>query len=307
MDSHLERTDLKTPRLKHARNIEELRQRIIAEAISYQDQVAREHLDHRKEFFKVAPREYAHLCEDPARDLVLFGHSPEFLETPCVSISARLYAALLTASTRPIKDGDATDIDVLSTFLPYMDVVGTDHFMATQVRTLGIDREFDVKVYSGKTASLQEFIAYIQEYVNRTGRVHRPAVSVFVLPTPDIKEHSFAFYRTLGLAAKRLRDPEYAEIFGFDDGNMPQYELGQMRGTPLQFYGLMDVDPIPLPRGSTMDDILKLCREHCESDQFVLIDKYQELSEHFFDFVLLSISAKKTTTGGYAIYKKTDA
>jgi hypothetical protein len=120
-----------------------------------------------------------------------------------------------------------------------MDIVCADTFMATTLQTLGIDHEHGVKVYSGKTASLRDLITYLKQYVAAHDRVNRPAISAFVLPVDGIKTEAFKMFYDLGMAATRgFRGKEYVEVFGFDDGRMPQYELRQMPGRPVPFYGL---------------------------------------------------------------------
>ena len=52
-----------------------------------------------------------------------------------------------------------------------------------------------------------------------------------------------------------------------------------------------------------MDDILRVCREHCNSTHFIIIDNANNIPEHFFDSVLLSIDANHDTSDGYRIYK----
>lgn len=49
---------------------------------------------------------------------------------------------------------------------------------------------------------------------------------------------------------------EYGEIYAFDDGAMPKYELRQLPGKPVPFYGLQDVTAIDLPTGTTEEQIL---------------------------------------------------
>jgi hypothetical protein len=65
---------------------------------------------------------------------------------------------------------------------------------------------------------------------------------------------------------------------------------------------LQDVEAINLPAGSTADDVLRICREQCNSTHFVLIDKFQEIPDHFFHGVLMSIDAKRDNAYGYKIY-----
>src|SRR5207249_2887394 len=106
----------------------------------------------QRDYFLKNAAYYAHLCEEPARDLVAFTKDSVFRTIPVVSIYSRLWSRVLTKHpTRQVKTGDATDIDVLSTYLPYVDVIGTDAFMATELTALGIDKEHDVRVFNAKT------------------------------------------------------------------------------------------------------------------------------------------------------------
>jgi hypothetical protein len=113
-------------RLQTAAVIEDIRAKIIADKVQYEQQLERELDDHRSNFLRNA-MVYQYLCEDPLRDLVSFCRDPIFRTIPILSVQSRLWARVLTKClTRKIGEGDATDIDVLATYLPYMDVVGTD-------------------------------------------------------------------------------------------------------------------------------------------------------------------------------------
>lgn len=96
---------------------------------------------------------------------------------------------------------------------------------------------------------------------------------------------------------------EYGEIYAFDDGAMPAYELPQARGVPVPFCGLQDVTRIEVPRGISDDNILAICRGRCRSDHFVLIDEYKEIPETFMLGAAISAEHGMETTHGYRIYK----
>ena len=300
VDSHLERQDLRTGRLRHAATLEALWQEITEEGMSFAEQLEREFLDSERCYLQGAMRNYGHLATE--QQLVDFGKSQAFRETPIVKISAQLYASLLTERTRTIKKGDVTDVQILSTYLPYMDVFATDTFMATRIKTLGIEQEHQVTLYGARTDSVRSLIDYLSEYVRTMDRVNRPLVSVFVLPPAVTKDQAFAFFKRLGNLAMRFREPEYVEVYGFDDGSMPQYEMRGMPGQPLPFYGLQEVDPITLPTGSTHDEILRICRKHCNSSYFMVIDRYQDIPDHFFHGILMNIDAEEGRAYGYEIY-----
>lgn len=119
-----------------------------------------------------------------------------------VGISSRLWSRVLTKfPTRQIKTGDATDIEVLSMYLPYMDVVGTDAFMATQLSNLEIDKEHHVRVFNAKTESFKAFCDYLWDYLKNTPPANRATISVFVLPSQSLKKNAFRLFFELGDAA----------------------------------------------------------------------------------------------------------
>jgi hypothetical protein len=97
---------------------------------------------------------------------------------------------------------------------------------------------------------------------------------------------------------------EYGELYAFDDGEMPKYELPQLPGKPVPFYGLQDVTPINLPIDANEEDVLRMCREHCRSDHFVLIDQYQDIKDTFMLAAAMSAEGDMDSTQGYRIFKK---
>jgi hypothetical protein len=65
-----------------------------------------------------------------------------------------------------------------------------------------------------------------------------------VLPPKEGRDRSFQFFSQLGSALRAMGMNEYGELYAFDDGSMPQYELPQLPGKPVPFYGLQDVTRI---------------------------------------------------------------
>jgi hypothetical protein len=305
VDMHLERRDYKTDRTSIAQAQEALRQGLLQKRTTYEAQVENEYNWRRDLFLKNALQEFAHLCKHPREELLAFANSSDFRTIPVIGIGARLYAAILTKyPTRQIKASDATDVEILSTYLPYMDVLCTDAFMADQLRTLGIHKEHQVAIFNAKTTSLNAFKAFLEDYLKNTPPVHRPTITVFVLPSHSIKKQAFKFFLDLGAAAREFGTNEYAEIYAFDDGRMPQYELPQMPNHPIPFYGLQEVRPIELRPGTSNEEILTLCRAHCRSNKFVLIEEYQEIPKLFLLGVIMRADAGIDTTGGCRIYTK---
>ena len=293
-------------RVATAAGMEAIRREIIAKKVRYEDHLEKQ-LGAQRDYFLRNAVYYGHLCEDPVRDLVAFSNDSVFRTMPVVSIYSRLWSWVFTKfPTRQIKPGDATDIDVLSTYLPYMDVIGTDAFMATQLTTLGIDKEHDVRLFSAKTTSLQAFCDFLRHYLKNTLPANRPTISVFVLPSKSVKDNAFKLFFDLSAAARQFGTEEYAEIYAFDDGKMPRYELPQMPGHEVPFYGLQEVHPIKLEPGTTMERTLNICRTHCKSDHFALIDEYRPIEKTFLVGAAMSAGGGIETTQGYRIYAKKD-
>jgi hypothetical protein len=291
-------------RVETATTLEVIRKECIAKKERYEDHLAREFNAYREDFLKNALY-YQHLCDDPRRDLIAFSNAPVFRTVPAVNISSRLWSRLLTKfSTRKIENGDATDIEVLSTYLPYMDVIGTDAFMATLLTSLGIDTEHQVKIFSAKTASLKAFCDFLREYLESTQPANRPSISAFVLTSQSVKENAFKLFRELAAAARLLGEEGYAEIYGFDDGQMPRYVLRGGGNIEVPFYGLQEVYPIKLEPGVTMEQILTICREKCKSDHFVVIEDYFPVKQTFLAEAEMSADAGMQIIDGCRIYAK---
>jgi hypothetical protein len=87
---------------------------------------------------------------------------------------------------------------------------------------------------------------------------------------------------------------------------MPRYELRQMPGYEIPFYGLQEVDRIKLGPGTTMEGILNICREHCKSDHFVLIDEYRSVKDTFLGAAGMSAESGMQTSDGCRISAKKD-
>lgn len=300
VDMHLERRDFTSGRVSTAQAQETLRRELLQAQTTYDAQIENEQAAERNLFLKNALDEFGHLCEHPREELLAFVNSNDFRKIPVVSISARLYAAILTKfPARQVKTGDAADITILSTYLPYMDVVCTDAFMAEQLQRLGIAKEHEVRIFTAKTTALTNFKVFLEDYLKDSQPVRRPTISVFVLPSPSIKERAFQFFFDLGAAAREFGQEEYAEVYAFDDGHMPQYEL---HGIAAPFYGLQTVRTIDLTSGTTMEEILSLCRKHCRSDKFVLINEFREIQKLFLLGAVMAAEVGKDTASGYRIY-----
>jgi hypothetical protein len=76
--------------------------------------------------------------------------SGHFCDLPVVKISSQLHAKLVT-DHRPIESGDSMDVKHLSLAIPVAHFVLTDRKMANRITELGIDKEWNTKVFSLST------------------------------------------------------------------------------------------------------------------------------------------------------------
>lgn len=182
-----------------------------------------------------------------------------------------------------------------------MDVVCTDAFMAEQLRDFA--KEYEFKLFHAKVSGLQELKAYLDSYLSGAVPIRRPSITAFVLPPRERREESWDFFRQLGGALRAMGTLEYGEIYAFDDGAMPKYELRRVPGKPVPFYGLQDVAKIDLPAGANEEQILRMCRERCRSDHFVLIDEYRDINDTFMLGAAMGAEGNMDSTHGYRIFK----
>lgn len=241
-----------------------------------------------------------------AQKIKEFVSSACFKDIPIISINGRLWAKLITDfRSRPIQAGDVTDIDIISAYLPYVDVFATDHFMMNLIKNLSLDEGYKTTIFSAAKGEPDKFEQFLTDYLKTTKPVNVPAVSIFVLSDANIKADSAAFFKRLCHLHNRQR--KWVEVFGFDDGNMPEYSSPwPMPKTPdlkLQFYGLQDVNVIKLPENFNGDDVLELCLKECRSEYFVLIDSYRDLPDNFIETLITYCEAGKERILNYSIIK----
>jgi hypothetical protein len=303
VDSHLEKRDFRQSRHRTAKELEKLRQRLLLDRVTYDQQLRAEQKAQRDQFIQTYCSFCGPVSQEKQKELTAFTESTVFMSLPLLRIEAHLLASILTRNpTRQIKPSDGTDIDALSAYAAYMDVVCTDAFMADQLRDIA--KEYGLKLFNAKISSLRELKAYLESYVSSTAPIRRPSMTAFVLPPKERREESFQFFYQLGTALRAMGMNEYGELYAFDDGAMPEYELPQLPGASVPFYGLQDVTRIELPDGTTGEETLNICRERCRSDHFVLIDEYKEIPDTFMLGAAMCAESNISSARGYRIFKK---
>ena len=214
---------------------------------------------------------------------------------------------LRRAATRTIQQGDMTDIDAMATYLPYCDVYGADRFMAEVARSLKVPERYNCHLFDSRKDGVAKLIDHLRNALAGIAPVNVPGVSIFVAAADGIKENSFSFFRKIGNQAKMVenRCGEWIELFGFDDGRMPRYEMRQAPGVAAPFYGLQDVLVIKCGASDCTDALVKAARKECRSTHFVLIDAYQDLPDDFIMQALATPRDGKSSVLGYRVYGRT--
>jgi hypothetical protein len=280
-----------------------LRQQLLQGKVTYEQQLKVEQETQRGQFIQSYCNYCGPVSEEKREELTAFTESADFTSIPLLRIEAHLFASILTRKPdRQIKPSDGTDIDALSAYAPYMDVVCTDAFMADQLRVIA--KEYGITLFHAKTSSLRELKAFLEGYLSSAQPIRRPSITAFVLPPKERRDESFQFFYRLGSALRAMGLNEYGELFAFNDGAMPKYELPQLPGTLVPFYGLQDVTTIELLHGATEEEILDICRERCRSDHFILIDEYKDIPDTFMLGAAMCAESNRDSAHGYRIFKK---
>jgi hypothetical protein len=300
--------DAKERRHRLASQLDAVRQRIRDGSISYEQQFRIEMDASRKDalspYYLPHYRSAAGVTTDEYKQFVA---SSAFAEVPIVWLEVALLTRLMTAhSGRAIKQGDVTDIDAIATYLPYCDIYGADRFMAEVARSLKVPERFSCRLFDSSRVGTVNLIEHLHQMLAGIAPVNVPALSIFVAPTEDIKEKSFAFFRAIGIQAKMAenRCGAWVEVFGFDDGKMPRYGMKQVPGMAAPFYGLQDVVVVKCSPSDGPDMLVAAARKACRSTHFVLVDRCQELPDDFMMEALATPRDGKSSVLGYRLYSR---
>lgn len=112
------------------------------------------------------------------QDAERFIDSSDFLEIPIIEIFTKLWSLDLSKKGRKGKKSDSNDIDAISSYLPYCDVMTVDHYMATNIRHLGLDKKYNCRIYTMKDKDLSEMKEYLKSELETRPPANESAFSV---------------------------------------------------------------------------------------------------------------------------------
>jgi hypothetical protein len=115
VDSHLEERNFRQSRHRTAKELEELRQRLLRDKVTYEQQVKVEQETPRDQFVQTHCSFCGSVSQEKQKEQAAFTESTAFTSLPLLKIEAHLFASILTRKpNREIKPSDGTDIDALS-------------------------------------------------------------------------------------------------------------------------------------------------------------------------------------------------
>jgi hypothetical protein len=203
VDAHLEQRNFRQSRHGTAKELEELRRRLLSGKVTYEQQLKVEQDTQRSEFIQTYCRFCGSVSDEKRKELTAFTESAVFTSIPLLRIEAHLFASILTRKpNRQIKPSDGTDIDALSAYMPYIDVVCTDAFMADLLEEIAT--EYGVTLHNAKTTSLRELKAFLESNLSSTPPIRRPSITAFVLPPKERRDEAFQFFYQLGSALRAM-------------------------------------------------------------------------------------------------------
>jgi len=77
-----------------------------------------------------------------------FINSEKFQKIPNVDIFCKLWGTDLANTARKGQKGDENDIEILSVYAPYCDIVATDNHKRALMQSLKIDIDYDIEIFS---------------------------------------------------------------------------------------------------------------------------------------------------------------
>lgn len=282
---------------KIVQDLGDIQKKIADKNIKYDVQYQLEMESARKNFLQYNIGKVAWLFKDDIEKIKKFVAS-KYFEIPKYKIYSQMWAYLLIKyNKRKIKESDLMDIDIISTYLPYVDVLATDTFMGLAIRELKLDEEYSTKIFLAKEDERGKFIDYLKNYLENSLPVNIPDASIFVISDDTIKHDCLDFFNKLGLLTMNDHGG-WVELYAFDDGKMPKYYNKKIKSS-WPFYGLHNVKVIKFTKKM---NVLEECKKRCRSKRFVLIDHYRNIPDNFKDTLIDYCNSGKNKILGYNIY-----
>jgi len=150
-----------------------------------------------------------------------FIDSDEFLEIPNIYIFCKLWSRILSDKNRKRGiEGDYNDVEFLSLYMPYCQVIATDHYMKIQVESLQIDRQYECKLFSMRESGLQDLNSYLEQLKKDTPPANQSLFSVLAVMEGEKLTFPIEFLQKLQTAKSKFQNTGkywnknvYTEVF----------------------------------------------------------------------------------------------
>ncbi|MCD4761937.1 hypothetical protein K8R32_03165 [bacterium] len=149
--------DVNFPHMKYESNRVESLQQARDKGIKYKSQYKEEMKANREYYKKRLKTHYRYYLHNQSIDISeaeKFIDSNNFSEIPNIDIFTRLWSKDLSKKGRKGKESDFTDIDTISAYMPYCNIMTTDNYMATNLRELSLDKKYNCNVFTMKDNDL---------------------------------------------------------------------------------------------------------------------------------------------------------
>lgn len=136
-----------------------------------------------------------------------FIDSDEFTQIPNIDIFCQLWSRNLADKDRKRGiEGDYNDIEFLSVYMPYCDVIATDNYMKTMLQSLKFDEKYNCHLFSMKRDDLTAMVAFLEEERKRKMPANKSLFSVLCIMAKDRPTYSIKFLQKLNLARGKFQN-----------------------------------------------------------------------------------------------------
>lgn len=135
-----------------------------------------------------------------------FIDSEEFAQIPNIDIFCLLWSKNLADKERQRGvEGDFNDIEFLSVYMPYCDMIATDTYMKTILRLLKLDEKYKCRVFSMKEDDLNDMVSFLKEERKNRQPANQSLFSVLCVMSDEKPTYSIDFLKRLSLARGKFQ------------------------------------------------------------------------------------------------------
>ncbi len=200
IDVHLPNFGLGSMEKSTAEALQKIRDSGVDEKKQYQAEIEAT----RKHYKTLVRSDYSwvlrkyNIAVDKAEEFI---DSHEFTQIPNIDIFCQLWSKSLADKERKrgVK-GDYNDIEFLSVYMPYCDVIATDNYMKTILQLLKFDEKYNCLLFSMKEDDLNRMVVFLEEERNRRQPANKSLFSVLAVMANEKPAYSIRFLQKLNLA-----------------------------------------------------------------------------------------------------------